>query len=248
MTVSSLQITFISPIIVWRKMYRAIVLFSGGIDSTTALYWAKARWDKVSALGIDYGQKHRVEIETSKSVPKSLGIDHRVFRFDLSQIGGSALTDDNISLPQFESEQEIEKDIPDTYVPFRNGIFLSIAAAWADVIDAEALVTGFNVVDSPHYPDTREEFVTAMQQAVNLGTRASASNREVNIYAPFIHMKKSEIIHEGLQMGADYSYSISCYSGQERPCGECSACLLRQRAWREVGSRDHLLERLNREE
>ncbi|MFC2158041.1 7-cyano-7-deazaguanine synthase QueC [Acidobacteriota bacterium] len=229
-------------------MCRAIVLFSGGIDSTTALYWSKPKWNKVFALSIDYGQRHRVEIETSKFVPHSLGFDHRIFRFDLSQIGGSALTDPDISLPQFESEQEIGEDVPDTYVPFRNGIFLSIAAAWADVIDAEALVVGFNVVDSPNYPDTGKEFINAMQRAVNLGTRASASNKELKIYAPFVHMKKSEIIHDGLQMGADYSYSISCYSGQEKPCCRCSACRLRQKAWEEVGCRDHLLERLNREE
>ena len=243
-----MQITIISPIIKGKMTDSTIVLFSGGIDSTTALYWSQETGARVSALSIDYGQRHRIEIETAKMIPRKLGIEHKIFSIDLTQMGGSALTDREIPLPSFEEDGEWGEDIPLTYVPFRNGIFLAIAAAWADIIEANTLVVGFNVIDSPHYPDTRKEFVDAMQEAVTLGTRASQTGQELRIQAPVVQMKKSDIIREGLRMGADYSYSISCYAGQEIPCGRCSSCRLRQRAWEEVGVRDHLLDRLDRKD
>ncbi|MBU1187165.1 MAG: 7-cyano-7-deazaguanine synthase QueC [Acidobacteria bacterium] len=223
-------------------MKTGIVLFSGGIDSTTALYWAGHRFERVAALTFDYGQRHRIEIDCSREIAARLNVKQQIFRLDLSQIGGSSLTDLREPLPQFFSADEIEEGVPSTYVPFRNGIFLSVAAAWADVIEADAILTGFNVIDSPHYPDTTEPFALAMEKAVHLGTRRNG----IRILTPFIDKKKSEILSLGLSLGADYSHSISCYSGQEIPCGRCSSCLIRRNAWAAIGREDHLLARLKK--
>jgi 7-cyano-7-deazaguanine synthase len=225
----------------------AVVLFSGGIDSTTALYWARSKAEKVSALTIDYGQRHRVEIRLSGRITEGIGVPQKIIRIDLRQLGGSALTDPAIPLPEYNSVEDLAGGVPATYVPFRNGIFLSLAAAWADVISSEAIVCGFNVIDSPDYPDTRKPFVRAVEKAVNLGTRASESGKNIQILAPFIDLSKARIIEEGLRLGADYSYSISCYAGVEIPCGRCSSCLLRKKAWAEAGAEDHLLQRLGKE-
>lgn len=231
-----------------NSMNSCIVLFSGGIDSTTALYWARQRFDKVKALTFDYGQRHRIEIACSQKITAQLNITQKIVQFDLSQIGGSSLTDPQKSPPQFSSVEEIEKGIPNTYVPFRNGIFLSVAAAWADVIEAQSILVGFNVIDSPSYPDTTESFTRAMEHAVNLGIRLSKQKGNIQILAPFAGMKKSDIISTGLNLDADYSFSVSCYLGKEKPCGHCSSCLLRKEAWASIGWEDHLLVRLKKEE
>ncbi len=229
------------------KPEEAVVLFSGGIDSTTALYWAMANYANVTALSYDYGQRHRVEISLARRLTKRLKLHHVVIKVDLRQVGGSALIDRTISLPRLKRVEEIGKGIPPTYVPFRNGIFLSLAAAWAEANDIRTIVCGFNTIDSPHYPDTRASFVQAMERAINTGTKAGEGSRRIRIMAPFIRMKKSAIIKKGLSLGADYSYSISCYRGQEIPCGQCSSCLLRRKAWAEASFRDHLLLRLEKE-
>jgi 7-cyano-7-deazaguanine synthase len=226
---------------------KCVVLFSGGIDSTTALYWARNRYDSVSALSFDYGQRHRVELTLARRLTRRLRIPHNIIKVDLRQIGGSALTDRGIALPEFRSADGIDAGIPASYVPFRNGIFLSLAAAWAETSAVPDIVCGFNTIDSPNYPDTRGPFVKAMERAVRLGTGAAARGLRLRILAPFVRLKKSAIIKSGLALGADYSYSISCYGGKEAPCGRCSACFLRERAWREAGVRDHLLERLSQE-
>lgn len=228
-------------------MKKCVVLFSGGIDSTTALYWARRRYDGVSALSFDYGQRHKVELTLARRLTRRLRLPHNIIKVDLRQIGGSALTDPGVALPEFRSANGIDQGIPASYVPFRNGIFLSLAAAWAETNAVPDIVCGFNTVDSPGYPDTRAPFVKAMQRAVRLGTGASARGLTLRILAPFVRLKKSAIIKRGLALGADYSFSITCYGGEETPCGKCSACLLRQRAWREAGARDHLLERLSKE-
>jgi 7-cyano-7-deazaguanine synthase len=230
-----------------KNMSKSLVLFSGGIDSTTALYWAQSCSDEVFAFTVDYGQKHKIEIESSKKITEGLKIPHKIIRIDLTQIGGSSLTDKKIDLPVFEHASRTKKGIPNTYVPFRNGILLALAAAWGDVIGIDSIIVGFNVIDSPNYPDTRQSFVRAMEKAVNIGTRTSSSGRKIHVKAPFIRMKKSEIIKKGLSLGTDYSFSISCYAGSEIPCGECSSCLLRQRAWEDIGEKDHLLQRLEQE-
>jgi 7-cyano-7-deazaguanine synthase len=223
------------------------VLFSGGIDSTTALYWARGRYDRVTALSFDYGQRHRVELRLARRLTRRLGIAHLIIKADLRQIGGSALTDRRIALPEVRSADGVGPGLPSSYVPFRNGIFLSLAAAWAEVNAVSDIICGFNTLDSPDYPDTRGPFVKAMQRAVRLGTGAADRGLRLRLLAPFIRLKKSAIIKLGLALGADYSYSISCYGGGEAPCGKCSACQLRRRAWREAGAHDHLLNRLTKE-
>ena len=229
------------------KMEKSVVLFSGGIDSTTALYWAIQEGENVWALTFDYGQRHAIEIQMAQETAKKLKIAHDILSIDLRQIKGSSLTDPTRPLPEFHSAEEIESDVPSTYVPFRNGIFLSLAAAWAEVQNIRDIVCGFNVIDSPNYPDTTPAFVEAMGAALNSGTKATTKKNAFKIHAPFIHLTKSEIIQKGLSLGADYSHSISCYSGQEIPCRKCSSCLLRQRAWETVGTKDPLLERLEKE-
>ena len=228
-------------------MKKSIVLFSGGIDSTTALYWALVHYEKVYPLTFDYGQRHRVEIALGRKLVRKLGLSQTILKIDLTQIGGSSLTDRSIPLPEYKRLEQIKKVIPSTYVPFRNGIFLGLAAAWAEARGLKEIICGFNIIDSPHYPDTRKDFIWAMERAINSGTRSSLGAQKIKIIAPFLEKKKSEIIKEGLSLGADYSYSISCYRGDEVPCQKCSSCFLRQKAWREMGLEDPLLQRLKKE-
>ncbi len=229
------------------KKKQCIVLFSGGIDSTTALYWSLHKYEEVHALTFDYGQRHRLEIDMARRLADKLSVTQTVFPIDLSRIGGSSLTDRNLPLPHFENLEKIKNAPPSTYVPFRNGIFLAVAAAWAEVKEIKDIVCGFNVLDSPNYPDTQEEFVKLMEEAINKGTKAHFTHDRIELITPFTNLKKSEVIKEGLSLGADYSCSISCYSGEEIPCQKCSSCLLRQKAWEEVGLKDPLIERLEKE-
>jgi len=233
--------------LVMRAIKKAVVLFSGGIDSTTALYWARSRYGEVSAVSFDYGQRHRVELTLARRLTRRLRLAHRTLKVDLRQIGGSALTDSSIKLPEFRNAGEQAPGIPITYVPFRNGVFLALAAAWAEAGGMDDIICGFNTIDSPDYPDTGASFVRAMQRAVDLGTGAVSRDRRIRIVAPFIRKKKSEIIRLGLSLGADYAFSISCYGGREVPCRRCSSCRLRKRAWEETGTEDHLLIRLRKE-
>jgi len=226
---------------------KTVVLFSGGIDSTTALYWALSRADRVFPLTFDYGQRHKIEIRLARRLTTKLGLRHIFLKVDLGQIGGSALTDRKIPVPRGRIIERAPKRTPATYVPFRNGVFLALAAAWAEARGVEELVCGFNVIDSPNYPDTRKAFVRAMEKAINAGTRAAFGAKPIKIIAPFVNLRKSEIIKLGISLGADYSHSVSCYAGQEVPCGRCSSCLLRAKAWEEAGVRDPLVHRLEKE-
>ncbi len=228
-------------------MEHTVVLFSAGLDSTTALYWAIDRYERVHALTFDYGQRHRIEVEFAERVSQNLNIPFKILEVDLQQIGGSSLTDSTVPLPPSVRSVQDEQGVPSTYVPFRNGIFLALATAWAEVRGFTEIVCGFHVLDSPEYPDTRGEFVKAMEEAINLGSTASFSHGHIHIQAPFLDMNKAEIIKKGLSLGADYSYSISCYSGMEVPCMECASCRMRQRAWGETGIEDPLILRLKKE-
>lgn len=228
-------------------MKYALVLFSGGLDSTTALYWATNRYERVNALTFDYGQRHRIEVQFSQKIAKNLNIPLKILQIDLQQIGGSSLTDPVRPLPPLDRSISDENGPPSTYVPFRNGIFFALATAWADVHGHTEIVCGFHVLDSPDYPDTRREFVEAMEETINLGSMAAYGKTRINIQVPFLDMNKAEIIKSGLALGADYSYSISCYSGAEVPCMECASCRMRQQAWERVGIADPLILRLKKE-
>jgi 7-cyano-7-deazaguanine synthase len=225
-----------------------VVLFSGGIDSTTALAWAKGRYDRVHALTFDYGQRHRVEVGLARRAARRAGVPHAVLKIDLRPVGGSALTDPRVPLPRSARPAGRPAGPPATYVPFRNGIFLALAAAWAEARDVRDLVCGFHVADSPDYPDTTKAFVKAMERAVRTGTKAAFGAAPApRIVAPLLGLGKPEIIRLGLRLGADYSLAVSCYAGTARPCGTCSSCRFRARAWRAVGREDPLLVRLRKE-
>jgi 7-cyano-7-deazaguanine synthase len=222
------------------------VLLSGGLDSTTALHWALSRPGRVRALAFDYGQRHRVEVRMARFTCRRLGLPLDVLKVDLAAIGGSALTDRAIPVPSVKRFAHSASGPPSTYVPFRNGVFLALAAAWAEANGVRTIVTGFNVIDSPDYPDTRAAFVRAMERTVNLGTRAAFGGPRFRITAPFINKTKAEIIRIGSRLGADYAHAVSCYRGGEAPCGTCSACRLRAKAFREVGIEDPLVVRTRR--
>jgi 7-cyano-7-deazaguanine synthase len=228
-------------------MTKGIVLFSGGVDSTAALFWALDKFTRVFALSVDYKQRHRIEIKLARKLTQRLSVPHKIFKLDLSRIGGSSLTDLGKPLPEFSDVKDLEGGLPTTYVPFRNGLFISLAAAWSEVLGAQNIICGFNIIDSPNYPDTRPSFVSAMEKAVNLGSSSAFGQKKIKIHAPFIEMKKSEIITAGLDLGADFSYSISCYAGDEIPCGRCPSCLLRKQAWHDISQQDPLLMRLKKE-
>ncbi len=225
------------------KAMNALLLFSGGLDSTTLLYWAKKRYKKILALTFDYGQRHSIEIQMSEKVLAGSGFDnisHRILKIDLSQIGGSVLTDLSMAVPDI-SYEEIGKNIPATYVPFRNGIFLSIAAAMAEKEKIQTIIGGWNQLDYSGYPDCRTEFIKSMESTINLGTQAGSTGTTFNISAPLIDKTKCQIIKLGKENGADYSYSYSCYKGDLIPCGHCDSCKLRQAAFTEAGINDDYL-------
>lgn len=228
-------------------MTSCVVLFSGGLDSTTALAWALARYDRVQALTFDYGQRHRVEVSLARKAARRLGVPCTVLKVDLRQVGGSALTDPAIPLPRSARPLEKTSGPPTTYVPFRNGILLALAAAWAEARGVRDLVCGFHVADSPDYPDTTPRFVRAMEKAIREGTKAAFGGPAPRVMAPFVGLGKTDIIRKGLALGADYSYSVSCYAGGELPCRTCASCRLRARAWKAIGREDHLLVRLRKE-
>lgn len=242
----NLRLSFIITL-EFLEMKKALVLFSGGLDSTTALYWAIHRYGHISALTFDYGQRHAIEIQLSQKIAKNLNVPLKILKIDLQQVGGSSLTDHQIPLPPPRQAHTNGDHPPSTYVPFRNGIFLSLAAAWAEVRGQTEIICGFHVLDSPGYPDTRREFVEAMENAINQGSRASLGHPRIRIQAPFLALKKSEIIKQGLALNADYAYSVSCYAGTEIPCLACLSCELRQQAWEELGIEDPLILRLQKE-
>lgn len=208
----------------------AVVLLSGGLDSATAAAWAAARGIRLSALSIDYGQRHRVELDAARAVARSLAIsDHVVAGVDLAAFGGSALVDDAIPVPQGRSGAEIARGIPATYVPARNTVFLSLALAMAETRGATAIVLGINAVDYSGYPDCRPEYLAAFARMATLATRAGVEGRPLEFLAPLVNLSKAEIIRLGLSLGVDYGLTTSCYAPDPRgrPCGTCDSCQIR---------------------
>lgn len=215
---------------------RAVVLLSGGLDSATALAWARARHYACYALTVDYGQRHRQEIEAARVVAERLGAHvHRVVTLDLRWVGGSALTDHRIAVPT-----ELQGGIPVTYVPVRNTLFLSLALAWAEVLEASHLVIGVNAIDYSGYPDCRPEFVAAYERLANLATRAGVEGRVFRVHTPLISMTKAEIIKTGVALGVDYALTVSCYdpTPEGHGCGRCDACRLREAGFATAGLSD----------
>lgn len=225
----------------------AVVLFSGGIDSTTALHWARQRFDPVRALTVDYGQRHRIEVDMAKKIASGLAVVHDVVMLPLQNLLRSALLADGRAIPESLAAARQQPGAPSTYVPFRNGIFLALAAAYGESHSCRSLVTGFNAVDSPDYPDTTAQFSRKMAAAINQGTAAGQGKEKFKVHSPLVALTKQEIITLGFELGADYSYSVSCYRGAELPCGRCPSCDIRAQAFAALRQQDPLLVRLRKE-
>ena len=206
---------------------RAIVLLSGGLDSTTCLAWAQARYECI-ALSFMYGQRSTTELDAARTLTTQAGVEHRVINIDLGSLGGSALTDTSIEIPEEE-----QAGIPITYVPARNTIFLSYALAAAEVYGAEAIVIGINAVDYSGYPDCRPEFIDAFANMARLATKVGIEGKPLKIETPLLHLSKANIIRLGIEQGVDYSQTVSCYQAddQGRACGKCDSCRLRKQGF-----------------
>lgn len=215
---------------------KAVVLVSGGLDSTTALAIANNAGYASYALSFDYGQRHKAELLAAENSVLLFGaVEHKRVALDLAAIGGSALTDANINVPEEETA-----GIPVTYVPARNTVFLSIALGWAEVLGAHAIFIGVNAVDYSGYPDCRPEYIEAFQTMANLATRAGVEGQELKIHTPLINLSKGEIIKKGIALGVDYSATVSCYQANDHgeACGRCDACRLRRQGFQEAGVAD----------
>jgi 7-cyano-7-deazaguanine synthase len=222
---------------------KAVVLLSGGLDSTTALAVAKKQGYEVYALSFRYGQRHSVELESAARIAQALAVEeHLIIDIDLRSIGGSALTD-RIEVPKQPSHEEIGSGIPVTYVPARNTIFLSFALAWAEKIQCEDIFIGVNALDYSGYPDCRPEYIEAFERMANLATKAAVEGGgKLRIHAPLVSFTKAEIIKTGLSLGVDYSMTHSCYdpAANGAACGKCDSCRLRLKGFREAGAPDPL--------
>ena len=223
------------------KMKKAVVLLSGGLDSATTLAMAVAEGYECFSISFDYGQRHRAELTASHQLSTVLGAhDHKVLSVDLADIGGSALTDKNLDVPEFKKDTAHTKGVPISYVPARNTIFLSLALAWAEVLGARDIFIGANIVDYSNYPDCRPEYLTAFETMANLATRAGIEGDHFHIRAPLLNLTKAEIIAEGVKLGVDYGMTVSCYQADENgaACGTCDSCNFRKLGFVEAGVDD----------
>lgn len=215
---------------------RAIVLLSGGLDSSTVLAMARAEGIECRTLAVSYGQRHSVELRAARRISALLGaVEHRQMNVDLAEIGGSALTDTRIAVPEVAGS-----GIPVTYVPARNTLFLSLALGWAEVAGATDIFIGVNAVDYSGYPDCRPEFIEAFERMANLATKAGVEGNGFRIQAPLQHMSKAEIIRRGTELGVDYATTVSCYQADDdgRACGVCDSCRLRAAGFAQAGLAD----------
>jgi len=220
---------------------KAVVLLSGGIDSTTMLAIAQSQGYSVYAMSFRYGQRHTLELDRAKQISEKTGVEkHIIIDIDLRAFGGSALTDD-IDVPKGRSDQEIGTGIPITYVPARNTIFLSFALAWAETLEIDTVFIGVNALDYSGYPDCRPEYIAAYQRMANLATKTGIEGKTtLEIQTPLISMTKAQIIQKGIELGVDYALTLSCYDpdNQGKACGTCDSCLLRRKGFEEAGVSD----------
>ncbi len=215
---------------------KAVILVSGGLDSSTVLAIAKQQGFDCYTLSFDYGQRHRSELFAAAKVSDAMQVkEHKVVSLDLATIGGSALTDTNIEVPEYETT-----GIPVTYVPARNTVFLSIALGWAEVLGANDIFVGVNAVDYSGYPDCRPDYINAFEQMANLATKAGVEGNKLTVHAPLINMTKGQIIQAGIKNGVDYSATVSCYQADEEgaACGVCDSCRLRKQGFIDAGVKD----------
>ena len=217
---------------------KAVVLLSGGLDSTTCLAIAKNQGYDCYTLSFDYGQKHSAELVAAKNISKKMGaIKHEIVTLSIGSLGGSALTDHNIDVPAYTGSSEI----PQTYVPARNTVFLSIALGWAEILNAESIFIGVTAIDYSGYPDCRPEYIAAFQNMANLATAAGIKGNIINIKTPLIHLSKSEIIALGCSLGVDYALTVSCYKAKSdgSACGQCDSCMLRKNGFMNANIKDN---------
>jgi 7-cyano-7-deazaguanine synthase len=221
--------------------HRAVVLLSGGLDSSTTLAIARGKGHALYALTVHYGQRHAIELAAARRVVEALGVEeHKVLGLDLRAFGGSALTGD-LAVPKHRTTAEIGRGVPATYVPARNTILLSLALAWAEVLGAWDLFLGVNALDYSGYPDCRPEYIAAFERLANLATKAGVDSiRKFTVHTPLIRMTKREIIRTGLELGVDFGMTVSCYDPDDAgaACGACDACHLRLKGFAELGIRD----------
>lgn len=219
---------------------KAIVLFSGGLDSTTALYVARRDGRHPVCLSIHYGQLHERELASAKKISSHLGFEHWIIPISLPW-GGSALTDASLSVPKGRGESEIAQGIPVTYVPARNSIFLALATSLAETKGADAIYFGANALDYSGYPDCRPEFIEAFETVIRRGTQAGSEGRAIQVMAPLLRLSKKDIVRLAAELGVPFEWTWSCYEGKEFPCGTCDSCILRAKGFREAGIEDPLL-------
>jgi 7-cyano-7-deazaguanine synthase len=225
---------------------KAVIILSGGLDSTTCMGFAREAGYELYPITFDYGQRHRIELEKSQQVADFYGVRDRykVINLDfLRGIGGSALTDDSIAVPtstgiEEKDAEEKGSDIPVTYVPGRNFMFLAIATSYAEAVGAEAIYIGVNALDYSGYPDCRPDFIAKVQEAMALATKVGVEGKPITIETPLISLTKADIVREGMRMGVPYELTTSCYNGQEAACGECDSCKLRLKGFKEAGHED----------
>lgn len=218
---------------------KAVILCSGGLDSTTVIAIAKSQGFDCYTLSFDYGQRHKVELHAAKVISEHMGVvEHKVVSLDLGSIGGSALTDDRISVPEVQTS-----GIPVTYVPARNTVFLSIALGWAEVLGAQAMFIGVNAVDYSGYPDCRPEYLDAYARMAALATRSGVEGMPIKLEAPLLDLSKSEIIQQGITLGVNYALTVSCYQANDKgeACGKCDSCRLRKEGFIQAGVTDPTL-------